>query len=88
MHARTIVGSALLVTLSGPALAYVGPGAGLSVLGAFWGLVVAVIAALGFVIVWPFRRLLRRRRSPGAAATPGRTTHATAATDTVSKKAA
>ena len=28
------------------AAAYVGPGAGLSLLGAFWGLLVAVVAAL------------------------------------------
>jgi membrane protein implicated in regulation of membrane protease activity len=44
-----------------PAAAYVGPGAGLSLLGALWGLVVAVAAAVGFVIAWPVRRLLRGR---------------------------
>jgi membrane protein implicated in regulation of membrane protease activity len=30
--------------------------------GAFWGLLVALFAAFAFVIVWPIRRLLRRRR--------------------------
>jgi hypothetical protein len=43
-----------------PAAAYVGPGAGLSLVGAFWGLVVAIFAALAFIVIWPVRRLLKR----------------------------
>ena len=56
---------ALLFMVSGtlPAAAYIGPGAGLSLLGAFWGLLLAVVAALGFVILWPLRRLFRRDRA-------------------------
>lgn len=49
-------------TLSEAALAYVGPGAGLSLLGALWGLLLAVGTALAFVIVWPLRRARRRAR--------------------------
>jgi hypothetical protein len=45
-----------------PAAAYVGPGAGLSLLGTLWGLLVAVFLALSYVVMWPFRRLLRHRR--------------------------
>lgn len=45
-----------------PAAAYVGPGAGLSLVGALWALVVAVFGALSFVLLWPIRRALRRRR--------------------------
>jgi membrane protein implicated in regulation of membrane protease activity len=53
------------VTLAAtPALAYVGPGAGLSLLGAFWGLLVAILAALAFVIVYPVRRMMRARKRP------------------------
>lgn len=44
------------------AQAYVGPGAGLSLLGALWGVIAAIGAALLFVILWPLRRMMRRRR--------------------------
>ncbi|WP_284736100.1 hypothetical protein [Dongia deserti] len=45
-----------------PAFAYVGPGAGLTLLGALWGLVVAVVVSLGFVLLWPLRRMMRRNK--------------------------
>lgn len=47
------------------AFAYIGPGAGLSMIGAFWGLVVAVLAALSFLLLWPIRRMFKKR-SAGA----------------------
>jgi membrane protein implicated in regulation of membrane protease activity len=55
-----------------PAFAYVGPGAGLSLVGAFWGLLVALFAAFAFVILWPIRRFFRRRQA--VAAQPARQT--------------
>jgi hypothetical protein len=58
---------ALGVTVSGPAMAYIGPGAGITMLGALWGVVVAVVLAIGAVLFWPIRALLRRKKS---AATP------------------
>jgi uncharacterized iron-regulated membrane protein len=59
----TILAAALTIGVTLPAAAYIGPGAGLSLLGAFWGLLVAVLAALGFVIMWPIRRLFRRNKA-------------------------
>jgi len=67
MKVVAIATTAALMLAAGPALAYVGPGAGLSLLGAFWGLLVAVLAALAFVIVYPVRRLMRARRRPADA---------------------
>lgn len=49
------------------ALAYVGPGAGLSLVGALWAVLVALATAVVFVAAWPVRRALRRRRQQGAA---------------------
>lgn len=54
---------AVLVALwADPAAAYIGPGAGITMLGALWGVVVAVFLALGAVLFWPIRILLRKRR--------------------------
>ena len=41
-------------------LGYIGPGAGLGLLGALVGLGLAVMSALGFVLLWPLRALLRK----------------------------
>lgn len=56
---------------AGPAAAYVGPGAGLSVIGALIGVVLAVGAAAVFVIGWPIRRMMRRRRQDALARNGG-----------------
>ena len=48
--------------LPATASAYVGPGAGLSLLGALWALLIAVGTAIVFVLAWPVRRMLRRKR--------------------------
>lgn len=53
--------AATLMLVATPAVAYVGPGAGLSLLGALWGVLFAIFAALAFVVIWPIRRLIKRR---------------------------
>lgn len=57
----TLAGFAL-ATLSVPAEAYIGPGAGISLLGAFWALIMAIVAAVGVVVWYPLRNMFRRRR--------------------------
>ena len=49
--------------------AYVGPGAGLGLLAALWGLVAAVGVAVFYVVMWPIRRMRRRRKAEQVAAT-------------------
>jgi hypothetical protein len=53
------LGLSLIAT---PAFAYIGPGAGITVLGALWGVIVAVVLALAAIVLWPLRALFRRRR--------------------------
>jgi hypothetical protein len=56
------------VLLPGLAAAYVGPGAGISMLGALWGLIVGVVMALGVILFWPIRILIRKAKAKKAGA--------------------
>lgn len=52
----------VLVAIAAPALAYMGPGAGLSAIGSLLALIAAAVAGL-FGFVWfPIKRLLKGRR--------------------------
>jgi hypothetical protein len=75
------IGAALLLLLApGLALAYVGPGAGISMLGALWGLIVGVVMAVGVILFWPIRIMLRKAKAKKANAAE---ISAAAADDTV-----
>jgi hypothetical protein len=52
----------MVLAWSEPALAYVGPGAGISMLGALGAVIVAILFALGGLIWWPVRTMLRRKK--------------------------
>lgn len=62
------IGVCLLVLFcSFPALAYVGPGPGLSMLGSLFALLGSVLAALFMVVLWPLRVYYKRwktKRTP------------------------
>ncbi|AUG51761.1 hypothetical protein [Thalassospira marina] len=60
-----------------PAQAYVGPGAGLSLLSALWAVIAAVGVAIGFVLMWPIRKMMRNKRRKNAAGS--QTAHASTA---------
>lgn len=60
MKSSKLFVSILLAAACAPAFAYVGPGAGLTLLGALWGLLAAVGAVLIFVIAWPLRQWRKR----------------------------
>jgi hypothetical protein len=59
-----VVASLCLIAAATPAMAYIGPGAGITMLGALWGVIVAIALAVGAVLFWPIRALLRRRKRP------------------------
>jgi type VI protein secretion system component VasK len=61
------IGTSSAVALAAsPAFAYVGPGAGLTLLGALWGLIIAIVLSVGFILLWPLRRLMRRNKPVSA----------------------
>ncbi|MEO1019315.1 MAG: hypothetical protein AAFY56_16730 [Pseudomonadota bacterium] len=45
------------------AMAYVGPGAGLGMIGSLIAVVVAVVVAILGIIIFPFRILMKRRKN-------------------------
>jgi len=47
---------------AGIASAYVGPGPGLTVLGALWAVIAAVLLAVLAIVRWPIRYLIRKLR--------------------------
>lgn len=56
-----LFGLILTFMLSSPALAYIGPGAGLSAIGSFIALVIAVIVALVAFVWFPMKRRKKKR---------------------------
>ncbi|MBT8064735.1 MAG: hypothetical protein KJN94_06925 [Gammaproteobacteria bacterium] len=54
---------ALLTLASSPLLAYVGPGAGISVLGSLLGILATIVVAIAAIVLWPVRKMLKRRKS-------------------------
>ena len=52
----------LVLFIPQPVLAYVGPGAGIAAIGAFFAIVAGVIAALFGFLWYPIKRLLRKHK--------------------------
>lgn len=59
LTAATLAAFALL-TLAGPASAYVGPGAGISLIGAVLGFLSVIGTAIAFIVMAPIRAARRR----------------------------
>ena len=43
--------------------AYVGPGPGITLMGSLFAVALAIVFALGGILIWPLRSFLRRRRA-------------------------
>jgi len=62
-HSGLVAISLALLALPDIALAYIGPGAGITFIGALIGLVLAVLSAISFILFWPVRRVWRRMKA-------------------------
>jgi len=57
----------LLILLATTAHAYIGPGAGIPVLGSLIGIIVTIVVAIGAILFWPIRKMLKRGKNKSAA---------------------
>jgi hypothetical protein len=62
-----IIALLLFSLAAGPLHAYIGPGAGISVLGSLLGILATILVAMGAIIFWPLRKLLKRRKAAAQA---------------------
>lgn len=58
------------IMLPATAMAYIGPGAGLSVIGSVLAFLAAIIVAIFGFLFFPIRRMLRKRKQRAAAKEP------------------
>ncbi len=65
-----LLGIFLLLLLPVPVLAYIGPGAGISVLGSLLGILGTIIIAIGAILFWPIRKMMKRRKAAAATTEP------------------
>lgn len=52
----------LLLAVSPAVMAYIGPGAGISVLGSLLGILGTIVIAVGAIVAWPIRKLIKRKK--------------------------
>jgi len=65
---QTTVLTLFLLCLSFSASAYIGPGAGISVLGSLLGILATIVLAIGAILMWPVRKMLKRKKARAAEA--------------------
>jgi membrane protein implicated in regulation of membrane protease activity len=56
----------VLLLCSNVVMAYVGPGAGISVLGSLLGILITIVVAISAIIMWPLRKMLKKRKATAA----------------------
>jgi predicted MFS family arabinose efflux permease len=77
VHA-VVAGFALAMIMVDPAAAYVGPGAGLTAIGAILAVIATLFLAVVGFVWYPVKRLLRKRNSAGRSERRGRAAQALA----------
>lgn len=78
-----IILALLLILLATTAHAYIGPGAGIPVLGSLIGIIVTIVVAIGAILFWPIRKMLKRGKKSKPVETTA-TTEGEASMDTES----
>lgn len=58
---------AATLLLCTPAMAYIGPGAGISVLGSLLGILATIVVAIAAIVMWPLRKVMKKRRKAAQA---------------------
>lgn len=53
----------LILAPVSPAIAYIGPGAGISVLGSLLSILATIVVAIGAILFWPVRKFMKRRKA-------------------------
>jgi len=71
-----------------PAAAYIGPGAGISVLGSIMGILATIFVAIGAILFWPLRKMLKKRRQANSAETAPESDAAVAVNEPTGENAA
>ena len=56
------IASTFCIAATGSAWAYVGPGAGITMLGALWAVIAGILLAVLGLLIWPVRAYIRRRK--------------------------
>ena len=51
----------ILMAVAPIASAYIGPGSGISIVGSLFGLLATIFLAVGAILFWPYRRMLKKR---------------------------
>ena len=70
-HYMMLTGALVFLSAIDPALAYIGPGAGVGAIGALIGLLVGIFTALGVVLMWPIKMLIRKMKAKSGASPKG-----------------
>jgi hypothetical protein len=58
----------ILMAVTPIASAYIGPGSGISIVGSLFGLLATILLAVGAILFWPYRRMLKKRMQKKAEA--------------------
>lgn len=52
-----------MLLVSSQVFAYIGPGAGIPIIGSLLGMVVTVVLVIAAILFWPIRKILKKRKS-------------------------